>query len=608
MSLLGHYRREAQHECSPRRLFGSRPTLRFCSERLDCPDCRQSLRVQKTRTKTIQSLALGRFTAHETLLECRNPACANNTVHAAESLARLAPPGGSFGYDVLVFAGKALFVRHRCVEETVDELLARGVTVSASEVAWLAKRFLVCLALAHRRAAPRVKEAMYGKGGYILHLDGTYDKGGPMLISGIDSISGIVLGNVKAPSEKTGEIAPFLEAIKERYGIPLACNHDMGTGILAAVKEVFPGTPDFICHFHFLRDLGKDLLEEDYTAIRRRLRKHGLTEKLRARARSLKTEIDRLPGLCASFHQVLQPCAAPVPKEHLERFPLFCAYTLICWALAGKDRADGYGFPFDRPQLELASRLLAVHELLGQIRQAPMRGERRRNRPLCKLFEILAPLGGDHVLKKNIGTIREKIEVFDQLRDAMRMAPAGAKAGLNSGDEPETMGPIQRAVTAFRAKIAARGDCRPGSPWQKMIDQLDKYWEKLFADPIKVMIAGNPARIQPQRTNNLMERFFRDFRRGARRRSGRNRIGKFLQTMIADTPLIKNLDRPDYVKILLDGHADLETCFAQLEIEVIRRETKLAQSQDQRIPPEIKKLLDDPALPDLINSLFEKAA
>jgi hypothetical protein len=58
----------------------------------------------------------------------------------------------------------------------------------------------------------------------------------------------------------------------------------MGVGILAAVKEVFDRVPDFICHFHFLRDLGKDLLEADYDAIRQRLRQHALTERLFHRA------------------------------------------------------------------------------------------------------------------------------------------------------------------------------------------------------------------------------------------------------------------------------------------------------------------------------------
>jgi hypothetical protein len=59
----------------------------------------------------------------------------------------------------------------------------------------------------------------------------------------------------------------------------------MGVGILAAVQEVFPGVPDFICHFHFLRDLGNDLLEADYNAIRQRLRQHGLSQRLLQHAR-----------------------------------------------------------------------------------------------------------------------------------------------------------------------------------------------------------------------------------------------------------------------------------------------------------------------------------
>jgi hypothetical protein len=41
----------------------------------------------------------------------------------------------------------------------------------------------------------------------------------------------------------------------------------MGKGILAAVAAVFKDVPDFICHFHFLRDIGKDLFEEQYVTI-----------------------------------------------------------------------------------------------------------------------------------------------------------------------------------------------------------------------------------------------------------------------------------------------------------------------------------------------------
>jgi hypothetical protein len=293
--------------------------------------------VKKTRTKTVHTLPLGCFTAHETLLQCDH--CPNQEIYAAEELSRLAPSGCTFGYDVVIFVGKALFCQQRRTQEIVEELRSRNIRISAREVGYLGKKFVVYLALAHRQSAPRLKEVMRDQGGYILHLDGTCEGGGPMLMSSLDSISEIVLGNVKVPSEKTQEIIPFLEEIKSRYGVPLASVHDMGAGLLAAVKKVFPGTLDFICHFHFLRDVGKDLLEEDYDAIRQRLRKHALTEKLLHQARQLKTTIDQQPGLAESFCQSVQ--ADSLPAEGLERFPLLCAYSLIQWVLEGKTHGDG---------------------------------------------------------------------------------------------------------------------------------------------------------------------------------------------------------------------------------------------------------------------------
>ncbi len=41
--------------------------------------------------------------------------------------------------------------------------------------------------------------------------------------------------------------------------------------------------------------------------------------------------------------------------------------------------------------------------------------------------------------------------------------------------------------------------------------------EKLFADPITVQTPSSPILIQPQRTNNILERFFRSLKRANRR-------------------------------------------------------------------------------------------
>jgi len=581
---------------------------------VDCPDCQASLKVHKTQSKKIYTLHLGGFTAQETLLQCNS--CDKKTIYAAEELRRLAPPGSRFGYDVMVFVGKALFMRHRRAEEIIDELLWQNVRISASEIGYLGKKFVVYLALAHRQSAPRLKQAMRKKGGYILHLDGTCEGRGPMLMSSLDSISEIVLGNVKVPSEKAAEIMPFLEEIKRRYGVPLAVVHDMGVGILAAVKKVFAGVPDFICHFHFLRDLGKDLLEKDYDEIRKRLRQHEITEKLRYRARQMKALIDQESDLIDSFYRSLQTDLPrgkirqrnSVSTDNMDRFPLLCAYSLIQWALEGKTQGEGYGFPFDRPHVEFAKRLLVVYEQLEPIKGVHLRGQSSGNMPLLKLSRELEKVGADAELRQMLAAIDVKIQVFDQLRRAMRIAEKDKTAGLNSGSEQTAMGPIQKAVKKFHHKVTSRSDYHSNSGWKKMIAQIDKYWDKLFADPIAVEAANGRLLIQPQRTNNIMERFFRDIRRAARRKSGHNSISRFLQSMIAETPLVRNLDNPAYLKVLLNGHANLEDCFAHIDIDVVRQEMDATQQSLERVPRKIRELIAVPAFPEVLSRLFRKTA
>jgi len=604
LDTLQNYMQRAIRESSAPVLFAQPPTLPFRPTRTRCPQCRALLKVRKTELKTLHTLHLGRSRAHETLLHCQN--CENQTVYHAEQLRRLVSSGCSFGYDVLVFVGKALFLRHRRGEEIVEELLGCNVRISPSEVEYLGKKFVVYLALAHRKAAPRLKKAMRGKGGYILHLDGTCDRQEPVLMSSLDSISKIVLGSVKVPSEKAEYIVPFLQEIKKRFGIPIAIVHDMGSGILAAVKKVFPRIPDLICHFHFLRDLGKDLLEKDYDAIRKRLRHHQITSKLRQHARRLKISIDEHSGCMESFLEALQ--SESLPSKHIDALPLLSAYTLIQWALQAKKQANGYGFPFDRLHVQFAKRLRIVYSQLESINHVHLRGQWRDNIPLFKLSCELKKVCSDRGLQRRLDEIDAKTKVFDQLREAMRIAPLDGSDALNSESRDTEIGPIKKAVTKFRQRITAAPGYPDNAEFNKMIEQIDKYWDKLFADPILVESSNGQLLIQPQRTNNLMERFFRDFRRGARRKSGNNSISKTLQGMIADTPLVKNLQNSHYMKILLNPHDSLEECFAQIDITEVRQQLDAAKTSLEKIPPEIKKLLDNPALHDTVCGLFRKCA
>ncbi len=601
LSVLEQYLQKIATESSARHLFPQPPVLSFRPAFSRCKKCHGALHVVKTRTKTLTTLHVGSFTAHETLLHC--PRC--DTLHGSEELSRLAPAGCTFGYDVMIFAGKALFLRHRTAEETVEELRQRNVRISASEVAYLAKKFVVYLALAHRQCAPRLNALLRGNGGYILHLDGTCEGGGPMLMSTLDSLSQIVLGNRKVPSEKAAEIIPLLQQIKARHGSPAGIVHDMGTGIRNAVDQVFPGIPDFICHFHFLRDLGKDLLEADYDSIRARLRKHALASDLQTQAHRLQPVIDlgsgAIDAFCKSVHDGPQ-------KNTARSLPGLCAYSLIQWVLEGKKQGDGLGFPFDRPQLHLAKRALLISTHLDALDATTAAGAWQDRRPLFQLSWMLRELREDSVLQKSIATLEAKIEVFDQLRGAMRIAETGGSSGLNSGHETLPIGPIKQAVLAFRENLVARPDFAGAQHWRSLLAQIDKYSEKLFADAILLPTPNGPRLVQPQRTNNILERFFRDFRRGFRRRTGRNSIGTFLQTMIADTPLVKNLAHPPYLKALLNGQPSLERRFAQIDAQLVRAELLAAQHSLEKIPEKIHRLIATPDFPTTIAALIRKVA
>ncbi|MCH7917413.1 MAG: hypothetical protein IIC50_05435 [Planctomycetes bacterium] len=131
---------------------------------------------------------------------------------------------------------------------------------------------------------------------------------------------------------------------------------------------------------------------------------------------------------------------------------------------------------------------------------------------------------------------------------------------------------------------------------------------KTFADPVTVQTASGTIQIQPQRTNNILEQFFRDLKRGDRRKTGNQSCGRTLRTTLAETPLVKNLQNPDYMKILLKEKTSLAEVFAEIEIKTLREEFQKAQLSPEKLPPKIKRLIVMPNYPEKIVRMVEKAA
>jgi hypothetical protein len=380
----------------------------------------------------------------------------------------------------------------------------------------------------------------------------------------------------------------------------------MGKGILAAVAKVFPGVADFICHFHFLRDIGKDLLGAEYDAIRKRLSKHRISAALRYRAKQLKGQMDANPAMIQALQKAM--ANGMLAPEAFEFAPVVAAYTLIQWALKGQSEGDGYGFPFDRPHLSSAQRLRHLNAQIERIKDIHLRGQWQDNDPYFKIHIALKPLIKDKALWEAVEAIEAKITVFEKLRKAMRIALPAGSHGLNEEGRKGNIRTIETRVKKFRDWVVQRKDYAQDPDAQKMIKQIEKYWDKLFADPILVQTPSGPVLIQPQRTNNILEQFFRSLKRANRRRTGNASSSRMLRTMLAETPLVRNLENPAYIKILLNGKATLEAVFAGIEIDTLREQFRKAQNSPERIPTELKPLIAIPDFPEKLANTVEKAA
>ena len=582
-------------------LFPTPPLIEFRSSLDKCSICGGALKVQKTRPRIVTTLHIGRFYAREVILACSKCGCK----HRCEQLCNLVPPSANFGYDVLVYVGKALYIRHRSEEEVVAELAERNIQISPRGASSLGSKFIVYLAIAHDRCSDDITEAMRLRGGYICHLDATCEGRDPILMSSLDSISQIVLGNIKLPAEDEKHIVPFLQRMKKNYGIPIALVHDMGKGILKAVAKVFSGVPDFICHFHFLRDIGKDFLGDQYDIIRKRLSKHQISSKLRYRAKRLKRNIDRSPELIDLLETGIGDHL--LSRSSLKPLADLNGYTLIRWTLEGKSEGNGYGFPFDRPHLAFAKRISQLHSYVDTLKNVRLSRKCKNNRPYFKIERDLQKIVKDKVLWNAVEELEKRILIFERLRKAMRIANPSGRRGLNDEGNETNIKSIEYRVKKFRAWLTTRKDYSQNHDAQKMIAQLDKYWEKLFADPITVQTASGPIQIQPQRTNNILEQFFRNLKRSNRRKTGNKSSSRMLRTMLAETPLVNNLQNPEYMRILLKDKTSLEELFAEIEIDTLRDELRKAQFSPEKVPIKIKRLIAMPDYPEKLMNMVEKA-
>ena len=558
---------------SPVLMASMAPRIAFRHEADQCGHCDSRLYVLKTKpARRIVTLHIGAFRAHETIMHC--PSCNAGPLHSAE-LPRLVPDGCTFGYDVIVFAGRSLFIEHRTAEETVAALANAKVPISESAVRELAARFVAYLGVAHLEAAPALSTLFALNGGYILHLDSTSRKHSQKLLTGIDELTGLVLLNVKLCSETAADVTDFLRPIVARYGRPLAVACDMAAAIRSALHEVLRGVPVYICHFHFLRDAGNDLFKDDYRRFVNLLDDHQISAKLRRLERQFEPHLKAHAETIETF---LNSIDASSPRQQGVNIPYEGLLAgLVSSGLEAERQGDGLGFPFDRPKLAFYHHLRVLCEAVKVLSDQTLCP--RKQKLAQRLLKPLSALQADSKLAALAKRIDDKVKVFDDLRLALRLAEPGSGAGLNNQGAPVNMNAVKQAVKTYRDQLDADSSPLPRREIVKLVEPIDRHWDALFREPLQVTApGGSPLVIYPQRTNNIMEHFFRDVGRGERRRTGIDLSARRLNAMLPDTPLVCNLKNPAYLQILLGECTSLEERFSRIDAQLVRDSLAAARS------------------------------
>ena len=70
------------------------------------------------------------------------------------------------------------------------------------------------------------------------------------------------------------------------------------------------------------------------------------------------------------------------------------------------------------------------------------------------------------------------------------------------------------------------------------------------------------------------------------------------------TPLVKNLDNPEYLDIILDGCNTLEARFEKIDSRLVLEKLQAEKKNDERVSPVVKKIIRQPDLPAKLTKLL----
>jgi len=254
-----------------------------------CPLCGSRL-VKKYNCNPRRIVTLeGEVYVLERVLMCSNPECAaRDWSFHSEELQMITFWRRIYGVDVTAHIADLKHRERKTHDEILEDLHSRGINISKGNITYVLN-FVEAVARGwHEENIEVIRSKIKERGGYTLGVDGTHSYLGYPLYIFRDILSGTVLYAQAAASESADDLKPLFEKVLEMFGEPLAVVSDMQPSILEVVKELLPGVKHQFCQYHFLRNVGKELMGQDYKKLSRIMRREGVKTKVRTQIRGEK--------------------------------------------------------------------------------------------------------------------------------------------------------------------------------------------------------------------------------------------------------------------------------------------------------------------------------
>jgi hypothetical protein len=210
---------------------------------------------------------------------CPDETCPGSQMRLLSAEAQsIAAPGSTYGYDVLVRIGWLRY-QARATYSEIHRELASQVRISESHIRYLYQHFYLPLLAGHERQhRDRLAQTAEAQGGLMIALDGLAPQGGEPQIWFIRELtSGLTLRSGWLAQQDQTTFEAFLRPLKQLEWPILTVLSDKPTGLMPAVRKVFPKSRYQFCQAHYLRHLAEPLADTDSAFkvdLRKAVRQH----------------------------------------------------------------------------------------------------------------------------------------------------------------------------------------------------------------------------------------------------------------------------------------------------------------------------------------------